>query len=116
MTAKGLGKYFIFSRAAHQRSEGTMRSINSNRNLGNLQAQASAKSIVRRDADRPSMLPMWCASKGYASRLRYAVREQLQHFTTATRVLVTHVTGGALLAVAPQRSGRHSSLCRHAAR
>ena len=95
-----------------------MRSIQSrNRNLGIQNAQPSAKSIVRRDADRPSMFAMWCAATGFASRLGTTLREALQHLTTATRVGKTRVTGGALLyAVALQRSERHASMCRSAAR
>jgi hypothetical protein len=94
-----------------------MRSIQSrNRNLGIQNAQPSAKSIVGRDSDRPSMFAKWRASVGSASRLWASLREELQHLTTATRVVATRVTGGALYAPALQRSGRHSSMCRLAAR
>ena len=87
-----------------------------NRNLGIQNAQPSAKSIVRRDADRPSMFAMWCASLGYAWRLWAAMGEALQHPIAATRVGKTRVTAPALCAAALQRSGRHSSMCRLAAR
>lgn len=99
-----------------------MRSIQSrNRNLGIQNAQPSAKSIVRRDADRPSMFAMWCAATGVATRWEASLGSTLrlahQHLTTATRVGKTRVTGGALLyAVAMQRSERHASSCRSAAR
>ena len=94
-----------------------MRSIQSrNRNLGIQNAQPSAKSIVRRDADRPSMFAMWCAATGFASWLGATLREALQHPTTVTRVGKTRVTGGVLYAVAMQRSERHASPCRSAAR
>ena len=98
-----------------------MRSIQSrNRNLGIQNAQPSAKSIVRRDADRPSMFATWCAATGIATwrgaSSWASLREALQHLTAVTRVGKTRVTGGALYAVALQRSGRHSSMCRLAAR
>ena len=51
---------------------------------------------------------MWCAFMGYASRCWLSLREALQHLTTVTGVLKTHVTGGALCAVALQRSGQHA--------
>jgi hypothetical protein len=94
-----------------------MRSIqNRNSNLGMNNAQPSAKSVVRRDADRPSLFAKWCASMCSSSRLRASLREELQHLTTATRVVITRVTGGALYTQAPQRSGRHAAMCRLAAR
>ncbi len=95
-----------------------MRSIQSrNRNIAIQNALLSAKAIVRRDADRPSLFAMWCAATGFASWLGMTLREALQHPTTVTRVGKTRVTGGALLyAVAMQRSERHSSPCRSAAR
>ena len=94
-----------------------MRSIqNRNINLGMNNAQASAKSVVRRDADRPSLFAKWCASLCSSSRLWASLREELQHLTTATRVVITRVTGGALYVQAPQRSGRHAAMCRLAAR
>ncbi len=99
-----------------------MRSIQSrNRNIAIQNALLSAKAIVRRDADRPSMFAMWCAATGFASRrmasLGAILREALKHPTTVTRVGKTRGTGGALLyAVAMQRSERHSSPCRSAAR
>ena len=95
-----------------------MRSIQSrNCNIAIQNALLSAQAIVRRDADRPSMFAMWCAATGFASWLGATLREALQHPTTVTRVGKTRVTGGALLyAVAMQRSERHSSPCRSAAR
>ena len=94
-----------------------MRSIqNRNINLGIQNAQPSAKSVVRRDADRASLFAKWRASMCSSSRLRASLREELQHLTTATRVVITRVTGGALYAVALQRSGRHAAMCRLAAR
>lgn len=99
-----------------------MRSIQSrNRNLGIQNAQPSAKAVVRRDADRPSMFAMWRAATGFATWLGASsgatLRVALQHLTTVTRVGKTRVTGGALLyAVAMQRSERHASPCRSAAR
>ena len=94
-----------------------MRSIQSrNRNIAIQNALLSATAIVRRDADRPSMFAMWCAATGFASWLGTTLREALQHPTTVTRVGKTRVTGGVLYAVAMQRSERHSSPCRSAAR
>jgi hypothetical protein len=94
-----------------------MRSNQSRNNvLGIQNAQPSAKSIVRRDADRPSLSVKWCASMGSFSRFWESLREGLQHLTQATRVVGTRVTGGALYAVALQRSGRHAAMCRLAAR
>ncbi len=94
-----------------------MRSIqNRNSNLGIQNAQASAKSVVRRDADRPSVFAKWRASLCSASRLGASLRGELQHLTTATRVVITRVTGGALYTQALQRSGRHAAMCRLAAR
>ena len=95
-----------------------MRSIISRNNvLGIQNAQPSAKSIVRTNADRCSMSAKWRASIGSFSRFWESLREGLQHLTLATRVVGTRVTGGALLyAVALQRSGRHAAMCRLAAR
>lgn len=94
-----------------------MRSIQfTNRNLGIQLALTSAKSIVGRDMDRPSMFAMWCASKGSASRPGEFLRAWLQYLTLVTRVVTTHVTGGALHAVALQRSRQHASPCCPAAR
>ena len=94
-----------------------MRSIQSrNLNIAIQNALLSAQDIVRRDADRPSMFAMWCAATGFASWLGATLREALQHPTTVTRVGKTRVTGGVLYAVAMQRSERHSSPCRSAAR
>jgi hypothetical protein len=94
-----------------------MRSIqNRNINLGIQNAQPSAKSVVRRDADRPSMFAKWRPSVGSSSHLLASLREELQHLTTAMRVVITRVTGGALYTQAPQRSGRHAAMCRLAAR
>jgi hypothetical protein len=94
-----------------------MRSIQSrNLNIAIQNALLSAQAIVRRDADRPSMFAMWCAATGFASWLGATLREALQHPTTVTRVGKTRVTGGVLYAVAMQRSERHSSPCRSAAR
>jgi hypothetical protein len=107
----------FFSRAAHERSEGTMRSNEiRNGNFGIASAQPSAMAILRRGSDRPSLFDSWCALAGYASRLLLAVREEFEHPTTATRVGKTRVTGGALCAVALQRSGQHASMCCLAAR
>jgi hypothetical protein len=87
-----------------------MRSIQSrNCNLGIQNAQPSAVATIRRDSDRPSF-GMWCALVGYASRFWLSMREQLQHLTPVTGVK-THVTGGALCAVALQRSGQHATCC-----
>ena len=94
-----------------------MRSIQSrNLNIAIQNALLSAQALVRRDADRPSMFAMWCAATGFASWLGATLREALQHPTTVTRVGKTRVTGGVLYAVAMQRSERHSSPCRSAAR
>jgi len=87
-----------------------------NRNLGIQLAQSSAKSIVRREMDRPSMFAMWCAATASASRLGKSLREALQYLTLSTRVVTTLVTGGALHAVALQRSRQHASPCCPAAR
>ena len=93
-----------------------MRSIQSRNNvLGIQNAQPSAKSIVRRDGDRPSMSAKWRASMGSFSRFWESLREELRHLTLATRV-PTCVTGGTLYAAALQRSGRHAAMCRLAAR
>jgi hypothetical protein len=94
-----------------------MRSIQSRSNvLGIQNAQPSAKSIVRPNADRSSLSAKWRPSLGSFSRFGESLREGLQHLTLATRVVRTRVTGGALYAVALQRSGRHASMCRLAAR
>ena len=94
-----------------------MRSIQiRNLNLGIQLAQPSAKTIVRRDMDRPSMFAMWCASLGSASRFGESLREGLRYLTLVTRFGTTRVTGGALHAVALQRSRRHASACCPAAR
>ena len=94
-----------------------MRSIQSRNNvLGIQNAQPSAKSIVRPNADRCSMSAKWCASMGSFSRFWESLREELQHLTLASRVVGTRFTGGALYAVALQRSGRHAAMCRLAAR
>ena len=95
-----------------------MRSIQSrNCNIAIQNALLSAQAIVRRDADRPSMFAMWCAATGFATRMGATLHVALQHLTPSTRVGKTRVTGGALLyAVAMQRSERHSSPCRSAAR
>jgi hypothetical protein len=87
-----------------------------NRNLGIQLAHPSAKAIVRREMDRPSMFAMWCASTGSASRLGESLRGRLQYLTLATRIVTTRVTGGALQAVALQRSRRHGCSCCPAAR
>ena len=94
-----------------------MRSIQIRNNvLGIQNAQPSAKSIVRTNADRRSMSAKWCASMCSFSRFWESLREDLQHLTLATRVVGTRVTGGALYAVALQRPGRHAAMCRLAAR
>jgi hypothetical protein len=117
MTAETPDGFPIFSRAAQQRSEGTMRSNQSrNRNLGIQNAQQSAKSIAGRVSDRPSMFAPYCASMASASRLWRSLRDGLRHTPTVTRLVKTRVTGGALCAVALERSGRHASTCRLAAR
>ena len=86
-----------------------MRSIQSrNRNLGIQNAQLSAVATIRRASDRPSF-GKWCASKGY-SRFWLSMRESLRHLMTVTGV-TTHVTGGALYAVALQRPGQHVPCC-----
>lgn len=94
-----------------------MRSIKSrNRNLGIQNAQPSAKQIVRRDADRPSMYALSCACIGYCSRFWLSLREAASHLTTVTRWTITRVTGGASGAPALERSRRHDAMCRLAAR
>jgi len=87
-----------------------------NRNLGIQNAQPSAKSIAQRDSDRPSMFALSGAFLGYAARMWQNMRDALRHTLTATRLVKTRVTGGALCAVALQRSERHESSCRLAAR
>lgn len=95
-----------------KRSEGIMRSIQSrNCNSGIQNAQPSVKATIRRDSDRRPSYAMWCAFMGYASRCWLSVREELQHLTAVTGVLKSHVTGGALCAVALQRSGQHATCC-----
>ncbi len=72
--------------------------------------QHVAKSIVGRDADRPSYLSMsgvLAAAACWANALRAA----MWHWPTATCVVTTHVTGGALYAVALQRPGQHAPCC-----
>ena len=93
-----------------------MRSIQSrNRNLGIQNAQLSAVATIRRASDRPSF-GKWCASMGSAAHSEKPLRGWLEQLTLATRVVTTRVTGGALHALAMQRSERHSSPCRSAAR
>jgi hypothetical protein len=107
----------ILSRAAHPRSEGNMRSIQSrNRNLGNQNALQGAKTIVRNDSDRRSLRAL-AALFGYPSRSWHAMRDALRHWaSTATCVMKTRVTGGAFGAVALERPGRRAAACRLAAR
>jgi len=87
-----------------------------NRNLGIQNAQQSAKSIAGRDSDRPSMFALYCAFLGSMSRMWQHMRDVLRHTPTVTRTRKTRVTGGALCAVALQRSGQHASTCCLAAR
>jgi hypothetical protein len=117
MTASGPDGPSFSLEPRTKRSEGTMRSIQSrNRNLGIQNARKSAKSIVRNDSDRRSPRATG-ALYGFASGPWMATTGALRHWlTTATCVLKTHVTGGACLAVAGQRSGRHAAMCRLAAR
>jgi hypothetical protein len=102
-----------FSRAAHQRSEGTMRSIqSSNRNLGIQNAQLSAKTIVRNDSDRSSQSAIFGALYGIASRPWMAMREAFKPWrTTATRAQKTRVTGGACHALRHAGAGQHALCC-----
>lgn len=88
-----------------------MRSIQSrNCNSGIQNAPSSVMATIRRDSDRRPAAAKWCAFMGYASRFWLSMRDQLQHLTTVTGV-PTHVTGGALCAVALQRSGQHATCC-----
>ena len=87
-----------------------------NRNLGIQNAQLSAKSIAGRVSDRPSMFALYGAFMGFASRMWSSMREALRHAPTATRTVKPRVTGGALWAVALQRSGQHACTCCLAAR
>jgi hypothetical protein len=94
-----------------------MRSNNiRNRNLGIQNALQSAKSIAGRDWNRPSMFALHRAFLGSASRMWQSMRDALRHTATAKREVKPRVTGGALYAVALQRSGRHASTCCLAAR
>jgi hypothetical protein len=99
-----------FSRAAHQRSEGTMRSINSrNRNLGISKARLSAKSIAGRAMDRASMLTLAGAFMA-ASRLWHSLWGS-GHTPMVTPRVSTRVTGGTLYALGLQRPGQHAACC-----
>lgn len=93
-----------------------MRSNNiRNGKLGIHNAQQSAKGLVRRGSDRPSLLGLSCAITGFASRCWHGLRDAFH--PTATRV-TTRVTGGACGYDAPQRSRQHMAMamCRLAAR
>jgi hypothetical protein len=83
--------------------------INRNGSLGIQNARKSAKQIVRRDSDRPSMFALVCAPMAYASQSFARLQASLRHLPTATPWTSTRVTGGVSVAHATAGSGQHAS-------